>query len=59
LAAGVAVRALPSVVGETIPEPKKSEPGDVIRDLLAILNSMDAANWETRKADALAILTAK
>ena len=56
LAAGHAVALLPSVMSDDAPELAKSQPDEVLRNLQSILNSMDAKNWQKKKAAALALL---
>lgn len=58
LAATSAVALLPGVMGdaETV-KPAKCMPAEILRDLQAVLKSMTAKNWKTKKADALAMLT--
>jgi integrase len=57
LAAGRAIALLPSVTDEAKQEPPKREQGEILRDMQAVLKSMTAKNWKTKKADALAMLT--
>lgn len=57
LAAGRAIALLPSVTGEAKQEPPKRGQGEVLCDVRAILKSMTAKNWKTKKAEALAMLT--
>ncbi|MBI2928382.1 MAG: site-specific integrase [Verrucomicrobia bacterium] len=56
LAAGRAVAALPSVLGDATPEPTQREEGAILRELKAIAQSITAANWEAQKAALLALL---
>ena len=57
LAAGRAIALLPSVTDEAKQEPPKREQGEILRDMQAVLKSMTAKNWKTKKAAALAMLT--
>jgi hypothetical protein len=45
------------VTDEAKQEPPKPGQREVLRDLQAVLKSMTAKNWKTKKADALAMLT--
>jgi len=58
VAAGHAVAALPSVMSEavTMAKPTKKNQKVVLRGLIAILQNLNAANWETKRAEALTLL---
>jgi len=57
LAAGRAVAALPSVMSEETPAGSTNGGQNVmLQGLKTILNGMGAANWETKRSEALAIL---
>jgi integrase len=58
LAAGLAVAALPSVMGDTKPETKKCEQGTILREVRAIADSMNGKNWREKKAALSALLDA-
>lgn len=57
LAAGRAVALLPSVMSEAKQEPVKREQDEILRDVPAILKSMNAKNWKTKRAELLALLS--
>ena len=58
LAAGRAVAALPSVMSQEAPiGSTNSDQNTMLQELKTILNSMVAANWKTKQAKALALLT--
>ena len=56
LAAGIAVAALPSVMGEAKQEPKRSDHGAILREARAIAKSLTGKNWRQKKAAILALL---
>lgn len=58
LAAGLAVAALPSVIGEAAPAPVVNghDPEAILTKLRGILDGMGAGNWEEKRAEALALL---
>lgn len=59
LAAGRAVAALPSVMSEEPPvESTNDNQNMMLQELKTIIKSMGAANWKTKRANALALLTA-
>lgn len=56
LAAGRAVAALPSVMGEAKPEAPKRDPEAILREARAIGQSITAKNWREKKDALLALL---
>jgi len=56
LAAGVAVRALPSVVGDVKPEPTKPTQGQILSELEAIVKTITADNWQDKQGVLLELL---
>jgi integrase len=60
LAAGQAVAALPSVMGQSTPAPatNRHEPESVLGKVRIVLEGMTAANWEQGRSEALALLSA-
>jgi integrase len=58
LAAGRAVAALPSVMGDATPEPPKREAEALLREISAIAESLTGENWGEKKAALLALLKA-
>lgn len=57
LAAGQAVAALPSLIGDAKPEPQKRTPQSLLREIKAIVEEMAAKNWREKKAALLSILS--
>ena len=58
LAAGRAVAALPSIMGDTLPEKPKREQGEILREMETITKTITAKNWREKKAALLEMLTA-
>ena len=56
-AAQSAVALLADVTGDATPEPPKRGPVEILRDVQTIVKSMTAANWKTKKAVLLALVT--
>lgn len=58
LAAGRAVAALPSIMGDALPEKPKREQSEILREMETIVKTIAAKNWREKKAALLEILTA-
>src|SRR5208283_328872 len=56
LAAGRAVAALPTVIGEATPELPKRQAAEVLHEIGTIVNSISAKNWRDQKAALLEVL---
>ncbi len=53
LAAGRAVALLTDVMSEAKPEPTRRGQDEILRDVQAMLKTMTAANWKTKRAKLL------
>ncbi|MGO9203276.1 MAG: tyrosine-type recombinase/integrase [Limisphaerales bacterium] len=58
LAAGRAVAALPSVMGDAKPEPPKRDTEALLREINAIAESLTGENWREKKTALLALVKA-
>jgi hypothetical protein len=56
LAAGRAVAALPSVMGDA-PEPEKPDTRSLLEQVKAIAVGMNAKNWKAQRADLVALIS--
>ncbi|MBI5386482.1 MAG: tyrosine-type recombinase/integrase [Verrucomicrobia bacterium] len=59
LAAGLAVAALPAVMGKAVPAPavNGNGPVEILRQVRDLLEGMKAGNWEGKRAEGLALLS--
>jgi integrase len=55
-AAGHAVAALPSIMGETLPKNSKPEQSEILREIETIAKTISAENWREKKTVLLEIL---
>lgn len=59
LAAGRAVAALPSVMGETVKaEPQKRDAEALLREVKAVAEKITGANWREKRTSLLTLLNA-